>query len=235
MEFTMIRIFLFAIFACLATGCNSNRPFAGRTLISSEDIDKLNSHYADITAVKARIDSITDAGNRLVERNKAIDDLLIIADHSHDLFKHQVFADQAVFNSIVDMVSIGLSAAATLKTGNTAQILSGTDTALKAAQGKLNERILAQKTISALLNAMDAKRAEVRARIEGNRSLDYSKYPIGMAIAEMSEYFAASSLVEAILRLESDSGTDKAVKEGILYNHRAGPLGLPKRELPKIQ
>jgi hypothetical protein len=170
------------------------------------------AHRADIIA-SVEADKLSDAEKKL-KRNQVLSELLELSEHNYSKFRTGLYVHDGVFNSSLDLTSIALSTTATVVGGGTAQILSAADTAVKASQGKVSERWLASKTITVLINQMDADRAKIRADMESSMKREkYADFTMQNGFEFIQELDSASSLVSALNALETKTGETKAAAE----------------------
>jgi len=113
-----------------------------------------------------------------------------------------------------------------------AGVLTGSETARKnlaAAAGlaegwdaSIDNAALYQQSLTALVSAMDAKRAEIRLRLYASMRLDLERYPPSAANLDLQDYLRASTLPGGLMHIldlaESDKNkqqaeVDKAVRQ----------------------
>lgn len=211
-----IRPLGLVLLACMlvVNGCSTTQralnQFYAEPLTTPVNIQVLEATYTNWVAVAERIRSSPD---QQAARNAAIGDLLRLSDYKYEKFKTKLYVADAGYNSLIDLTSIGLSAAATLVGGGAGQALSATDTGLKAAQGKLAERWLSTKTMRVLLIAMDAQRAQLRKSLYDGMKQPYDRFSAEESFELISRYHACASIPNALAYIEATMGEKKETAE----------------------
>lgn len=205
---------------CLG-GCASSKraihQFYAEPLSQPENIRALEARYTNWVSIASQVQ--TNSSPRTA-RNAVIGDLLRLSDHKYEAFKAKLYVADAGYNSLLDLTSIGLSAAATLVGGGAGQALSATDTGLKAAQGKLAERWLNTKTMRVMILSMDSARAEIRKTLYEKMSQPYDEFSIEEAFELINRYHACASVPNALTYLEATMGKKKQEAEGEAESQR---------------
>jgi len=151
----------------------------------------------------------------MVARNNCIDEFIGAIDYQYDLYKEEVFKLANGVNASSDALGTILSAGAAAAGGSTGQILSGITAGIGTLKGNLNQDILYNQTITAIIAKMDADRAdrltvilqEMHAPAPGATTPPYTMYA---ASIDLLGYFEASTVHHAIVDLQSTAGA-KAV------------------------
>ena len=146
-------------------------------------------------------------------RNEVLSDLIRLSDYKYEKFKTKLYVVDAGGNTLIDITSIGLTAAATLTGGTAGQVLAGTDTALKGAQGKVAERWLNAKAMRIIQTTMDSMRAEIYTTIATRMTSPYDQFPIEEGYQLVNRYHEAASLPNALARMEATMSQEKSQNE----------------------
>ena len=137
-------------------------------------------------------------------------------DYQYSLYKEQVFKLANGLNASADTLTTVLSAGATGVGGPTARILSGIAASIGTLKGTMNQDVLYNQTITAIISKMDADRSDQLATIlkemqppqgAGASTLPYTMYA---ASIDLLAYLEAGTVHHAIVGLQSTSGA-KAV------------------------
>jgi hypothetical protein len=198
------------------TGCKSINKrllnqFHAESLTTEDSIKKLECKYSNLAEVQDNLEKkFTSIGSDEAARQRdlILNDLIRISDFHYNNFKHSAFISNSGWNTGLDLASIGLSAAATLVGGPTAQALSATDTGIKAAQGRINERWLTGQTVLVLISTMDAMRAETLAVLYNKMhtySSNYERFGISEGIGLVAKYHQQASLLEAMNQMTAQA------------------------------
>jgi hypothetical protein len=150
-----------------------------------------------------------------IARNNCIFEFLGAIDYQYNLYKEQVFKLANGLNASADTLTTVLSAGATGVGGATGQILSGIATGIGTLKGTMNQDVLYNQTITAIIAKMDADRADklkvilqqMQPPSAGATSLPYTMYA---ASVDLLAYFEAGTVHHAIVDLQTSAGS-KAV------------------------
>ena len=140
--------------------------------------------------------------NQIIQRNAVLYDLICISDYNYNQFKTKIFVHNGVFNSSIDLASLGLTAAATVFGGPAAQAMTATDTAIKGAKSAVAQQWLQSQTAIALVTSMDSSRAEVQTMLYTNMTNPYDKFSIRAGIELIQELDSKANLIDAMAHLQ---------------------------------
>ncbi|HEX8623714.1 MAG TPA: hypothetical protein VF782_01410 [Allosphingosinicella sp.] len=110
---------------------------------------------------------------------------------------------------IVGALTIGASA---IRDNEVVRFLTTAGATVQAGRSAVDKQILLDRTLSTLLNQMEAGRAGVKARIFERLRLPYADYPIGAAQMDVEDYYKAGTLVGA-LTAAADAATTSKIEE----------------------
>jgi hypothetical protein len=96
-----------------------------------------------------------------------------------------------------DLAVIGLTTGASL-IEKSSKDLAAIAAAFAGGKGTIDKNLYFERTMPAILAAMDAERAKVRAGIVANLKKDVSEYPIETAFGDIAAYEAAATIDRAI-------------------------------------
>ena len=153
-------------------------------------------------------------------RDAVISARLEIADQNFRDFKYQLYMQTTAVNLGVDLAALGLSGAAAVATGGTAQALSAANTGVIGAGTAFNKETLFARTLPAIVAQMEANRSAVLLRIRSAQALaDANKYPLSSALTDISSYEGAGTLMSAIQSLttaaQNEANTNKLKVDAI--------------------
>jgi hypothetical protein len=138
----------------------------------------------------------------MIARNDQIDILLRKSDENYNDFKNFIYTDNSTFESAIGIASLGLTAAATLLTGPVVPVLTATDTAMKGARSTINEKWIQNKTISAIVSAIDSVRNQIQVRIEAGKKKEYEDYTMQAALIDIHDHNNTASMLNGLIYLE---------------------------------
>lgn len=191
------------------TGCAS--LFRATPVYSESAIDAIRAKYWDKTP-----EAMIGRQKTAARRNEIMADLLTVSDHYYNEFKTHFHVGRAAIQSGFDLTAIGLDTAATFSSSGVAPILSATSAAVQGTQGKLSNRLFFDNTTLAIINEMDAMRAEKRALLERNMARSYHEYPIQQGVGDVLDYHNGGSVINALVQLVARSGAKKEEAEANL-------------------
>jgi hypothetical protein len=155
-------------------------------------------------------------------RDKIVQPLMVAIDLRYEQFELRFFDANRQWDFETSLAMIGLGTAGAFVPGGTSQILSGVSSALVGTREAFTKTILAEQTSVALLNAMRAQRDRVGERIRLGLRLDATQYPLGAALADISAYYRAGTLVGALTGVTEAAGVERRQAE---QNLRATVVG----------
>lgn len=210
MKKIIIPIFSLVILS-FVSGCQTYREkqykkylyqeFNVNPVISDASIEKTALKY-NVTNLDIEVAKVENSTNRTAARNAFLYDLVRISNYRYGQFKTKIFVHNGVWNTSIDMASLGLSAAATVFGGPAAQAMSATDTAIKGVQTKVTERWLQNQTAIAMITSMDSTRAQVQTVFFNKMTNDYNHFSIQEGIQLIQECDEKASLIDAMAHLQ---------------------------------
>jgi hypothetical protein len=110
-----------------------------------------------------------------------------------------------------DLAVIGLSTGASL-IEKSATDLSAIAAAFAGGRGAVEKNLYFDRTLPALLAAMDSERAKVRTTIVINLRKDENEYPLEMAFGDVASYEAAASIDRAIDVVTAKASAERQIQ-----------------------
>ncbi len=177
--------------------------------------DWINSANCSAAIAKDNVGVLSSDPAYLVARNNCIQEFVGAIDYQYNLYKEQVFKLANGLNASSDALGTILSAGAAAAGGSTGQILSGITAGIGTLKGNLNQDVLYNQTITAIIARMDANRADklsvilqqMQQPVPGTTKPSYTMYA---ASVDLLGYFEAGTVHHAIVDLQNTSGA-KAV------------------------
>lgn len=212
-------------FAALGLGlalsaCSSIDGAPSRAVDLDTELESLRAGFgpATIAAYNAAVDNPTE---RRTWRDEIINSRISFADLSFNAFRRAIRREGISTNVGRDMITIGLGAAGALSTGGMSQILSAVSGGVVGATESINRNMFFDQTMPALINAMEASRKVVLARLVLGMDQPDAQYSLSAARIELENYFQAGTLDGAISSIEQASGERAARAEEILVARRS--------------
>lgn len=140
-------------------------------------------------------------------RNAQLSQAMMQIDASYDAFRLQYFANRTTFDTVGDLVGLGLNGAGILVGGPALKA------ALAAAAGGvigfrsvIDRNLFAEQSRVVTVMTMDANRAEARVAIIDGMMRPVSEYPLEIGMQDVTRYYEAGSIVNAMLAIATQSG-----------------------------
>lgn len=158
-----------------------------------------------------------------VERNNCIEEFIGAIDYQYNAYKEEVFRLANGINASTDALGTILSAGAAAAGGSTGQILSGITAGMGTLKGNLNQDVLYNQTITAIIAKMDADRADrlkvvlqqMQTPMPNSTAPPYTMYA---ASVDLLAYFEAGTVHHAIVDLESTAGAQAVSCQAAVNN-----------------
>ena len=204
-------VLVVAGFLYILTGCAATRA-SKPALINASRLPSFN--YTSNRATNYYLKVYNDAApaEKVKVRNAILSDLMAVIDFNYHEFEVQLHSEKVVKNTTADIVTLGLTAAATAVGGNEAKtILSAIATGVVGVNTALDKNIFQNNTVEALELEMRSLRAlKEQDLINGMADTD-THYPLQSGIRDVIAYYYAGSLTDAMLGLVEKTGADAQV------------------------
>jgi hypothetical protein len=142
-------------------------------------------------------------------RDRIVQTLMVAIDLRYQQFELGFFDANRQWDFGTNLAVIGLGTAGAFVSGGTSQILSGAVAAVAGTREAFTKTMLAEQTSVALLNAMRTQRDQVGLRIRLGLRQDAPRYPLGAALADVSAYYRAGSIVGALTGVTQAVGIER--------------------------
>jgi len=134
----------------------------------------------------------------------------------------------------IDIGVIALSAVGTLASGGTANALAAATGGLTGARASLAKELYFERTLPALIAAMDAARDEILTGIYQNLLKPETEYSLERAFADFRALERAASLDQAVQRVTVQAATDAAEQHQAFQNVQTVVRTIPATSRPEI-
>jgi hypothetical protein len=198
-------------------GCQSLQGYPAplETPKQALDLVKADTQPAAVTAYAA----LTDPDQRRTRRDQIVRARLYAIDVNYDDFVRTVSGQQKAFAVGADLVSAGLTGAATLaKSAATKTHLTTYASAALGVRATVDKELFYSKTLPAVISQMDASRKVVLAKIAEGLAQPDSNYSLVEALADLQDYYAAGTLNGALNQISKDAGAKSAVAQQKIEN-----------------
>lgn len=148
------------------------------------------------------------------QRNEAIDDALTVIDLRYAQFLSNAGLQQRSLDMTSDFVQLSLNLAGTAVGGaGLKTILSALSAGISGTELGFNKTFLYEQTVPALVMQMNADRAEKRREILLNRQKVLVAYTWAEAVNDLTEYYTAGTLQNAINSIKKRAGHNQTIAE----------------------
>jgi hypothetical protein len=205
-------------------GCASLR-YAGAPPPSydvDEDLRQLAEHFKPATAVESYYALPAPTPK---DRNTVISARLVMINLEYLKWLRTVTADKQLLDTATDVLNLSLNLAATVTGGETAKtVLSAVSAGVTGSKASIDKHYFYEKTMPALVAAMNAQRKVVLARILDGMKSSLEDYPFEEALTDVYEYYQAGTFTGAITAIQADAGSkEKKADDKILKLSKPTP------------
>jgi hypothetical protein len=190
-----------------SSGCSEFRPalnLSKPTVVGTS----LTYSYTSTNAGNFFKTAFNQAADKKAERNRIIYELMGIIDSDFEKFAIRLRSDRAYKDTIISLVSLGLTGGASLSSKTTANILAAIDTGLKGGNDEVNLNAWGNDAPELLINKMNALRSTIQGRIYDNMKKEVTDYPLEAMISDMSDYYQAGSVTKALVDLNASTAKE---------------------------
>jgi hypothetical protein len=146
-----------------------------------------------------------------INRNKFISYRLIITNIEYLKYIKAMSAEEEQLHSATDVLIVSLNVAASaVNPVNTKTIISSLSAITAGTRLAIDKNTYFDKTMSALISAMNAQRKDVLTRIIKGTMSNLDGYPFEQALTDLNDYYLAGSLPGALTAIQKDAGGKEA-------------------------
>jgi hypothetical protein len=179
----------------------------------------------------------------VVCRDRIVQALMIAVDLRYEEFEIGFFDANRYASFGATLAALGLSTAGAVVSGGTSQILSAAAAGVIGAREGFKREVLVEQTSVALLVAMRAQRDQIGLRIRLGLRQDATEYPLGAALADVSAYYRAGTIVGALTGVTQAVGVEREQAQDNLQRSIVDPefvpparfIGAPSGNAPATQ
>jgi len=149
---------------------------------------------------------LPETGTPVALRNAQLASAMAQVDAGYSVFRLQYFANRTTFDTVGDIVGLGLNAAGTAFGGAALKsALAATAGSVLGLRAIVDQDVFAQSSRVAIVMTMDADRASVRDRILQGMTQPIERYPLEVGMADVQRYYDAGSVVNAIIAVTTQA------------------------------
>jgi len=188
---TAVGLLLFVLAACGSIRAAPEPPMAN----FEASLLGLQTPFAAGNVVECLAKPLTE---QRVCRDTIVQALMIAIDLRYEEFEIGFFDTNRYAGFGATLAALGLSTAGAVVSGGTSKLLSAAAAGVIGAREAFKQEVLAEQTSVALLTAMRAQRDRVGLNIRLGLRRDATQYPLGAALADVSAYYRAGTIVGAL-------------------------------------
>jgi hypothetical protein len=201
------------VFLCIA-GCSTTRHgYPDQSMDTDAQIESFTDRFPFDTMIEDYYKLEGDEQRRK-KRNEIINARMVLIDLHYAKFVQEFSGNRKDFETGADVTVLGLNTAGALFTpAGTVRVLSGVAGAVTGTRLAVDKNYFYEKTIPVLINAMNAQRTTVRARIERSINSNDAKYSLAQAWSDTTDYYLAGTFDGAIQSIQAKSGEQQQVAD----------------------
>lgn len=154
--------------------------------------------------------------SREAYRDWVIDLYLGETENQYRRFKQQLNSADRGSALAGDLLLLGLSGATALAGAGAVDELATATAVATGARATIDKRLFFDRTMPAVIAAMDARRATIKAEIATRRKLPDNRYSLGEALDDIHRLIDAGNINVAVEQIIADATADKAAAEARL-------------------
>jgi len=202
------------LIALLASGCASISGGPPRLYAIEEEAAIIRGSLSAMNLVEF---SRLDEGSRMKYRNDWLAGRMYAMDMQYTAYEAGLTRERQGVGFGAALATIGLTTASTLVTAvATKDILTGTAGAVTGARAAYDNDILLAHGVQWIQTQMQAKRAEVKARILAGMRLSTIEYPLAAALSDLEAYYRAGTFTGGVLSTTAVLAVDAQTKERLV-------------------
>lgn len=160
--------------------------------------------------------NLLNCGENVGCKEFVIDERLMLIDDSYHAFVTRLNQEKTNSDLASGLVELVLGVAGTMSHSITAKTnLAAAGTVVSGSEAVFNQSVFFEKTVTALIAAMDAARAQVRLNIRTSIKNGFDQYPVSDVYRDLIAYERAGTLLGAIgyVQTSSKNAQDSSDKE----------------------
>ncbi|TCH99408.1 hypothetical protein EJV46_01655 [Roseococcus sp. SYP-B2431] len=173
-------------------------------------------------------------------RDRISQALMAVIDVRYAIFEQGLLDTQRFTGLGATILQLGLSAGASVASGGTTQALAAASTAIGGVNEAVSREVLVNRTATALMSSMHARRNEISLRVRTGLGRTAAAYPLGVALSDLFAYYRAGTLAGATTALSEAASTQAITARqgvdstlGIVPSVRIVPQANPGLPVPR--
>lgn len=195
---------------CMGCAALKNPGAPDQSFDADKDIQALEQQFGQATAIT----KYYEGPQTVTARNEFITGRLTLMNLQYIKFIRTFAASRAQLDSAFDLLMAGVGLATAVSGGAAARAALGASSAgLGATRTSIDKNFFYEKTVPALITAMNAQRKAVLVPILEGIKRDIEGYPMALALSDLSEYYFAGTFTGAMQAIEKDAGVKEAAAD----------------------
>lgn len=211
-------------------GCNSSY-YGGAPEHSfdvDEDLAQLAEHFSSADSIEDYYNAKKTGANEdeLKEvRNRFIAGRLTMMNIRYIQFIRKATSDKQLLDSAAEITVIGLNiAGVSFASAATKTALAGVAAGVSGAKATIDKNYYFEKSIPALIAAMNAQRKKTLIPILRGVKEDIRSYPLEQAVTDLHNYYFAGTFISAIQTIQADAGVKERLQDREIRIAKIGPV-----------
>jgi hypothetical protein len=218
-----LRVVLGFALIGLVSACQRLNPMVPERASSSTVSTQVSDFNTSADTAQRGYGEAKSDSERTRLRDEVVANKILAYDVIFEDFAWNAWTADSGVATLSDWVVLGLTAAGSVATGGTTQVLSATAAAVTGAKTALQKNFLYSKTIDQLIFAMTVNRTQIRTHIQTCLGYPDSQYSLNLALIELEQYKQAAILPLAIANLTT-SPTNASTQQSCASALRIGTL-----------
>ena len=209
--FSRLSSSLLLLTLLITTGCSTlgSGGMPTQSFDTNKDIEALAQHFEQATKI-SDFYNLTDKQSQRDQRNAFITGRMVLVDLRYIQFIRGLTRDRQLLDSATDFLILSLNlAGAGVASATTKTVLASIAAGVGGTKVIIDRDFFYQKTVPALIAAMNAQRAATRVPLIKGMQQDIDAYPFHTAVVDVQNYFEAGTFTGALIAIQADA----AVKE----------------------
>ena len=207
---TIVRLSLCLLLIVLCGCAGIQRGGAPKqSFDANADLKALADKYQEASKIEDFYKNETES-----KRDEIVAGRLVLMNIRYIQFIRELTRERQLLDSATDILLLSLNLAGA-STGSTEAktVLHAVAAGLGGAKVSIDKNYYYEKTVPALVAAMNAERARVMARIKAGLTKPLSEYKFVDAIVDLHSYYEAGTFLGAINAIQVDAGEKKVLAE----------------------
>lgn len=219
------------------SGCSSMPAFVDsegspKNVLFENWNDYVSKTFIDGTYAKNYQCSSSNLENANAERNTQLEIFMIGVDTYYDKHKNLLISGRGGLDTLFDLTQLGITAAGTLASGGTTQVLSAIATAMNGTQLSIDKNIFHEQSALVITAKMEQLRLAKLNEIDIKKKLSCNDYSLNAAMRDGIEYYYAGTINTALSSLANEIGKKTIVEEVKRNEITAHNLGDSEKNAP---